>query len=127
MLNAVLFILFAALGALHIVPALAAVRPTRLASLYGVSSHDAVLLTLLQHRAVLLGVVGLLMLAGAFHPQLRWICLVFGALSMGSFLLIAQQRGTKTGPLVTIYRADQAGMAVAALAALLMLVFGTGG
>lgn len=127
MLNAVLVILFVALAVLHLVPALAAVRPQRLAALYGVRSDDEVLLTLLQHRAVLLGIVGLLMLAGAVHPQLRWFCLVFAGLSMASFLVIARQRGTQTGPLVTIYRADQAGMIVAAVTALLMLVFGRGG
>lgn len=127
MLGAVLTILFVALAVLHIVPAVAAVRPQRLAVLYGVRSDDAVLLTLLQHRAVLLGIVGLLMLAGAVHAELRWFCLVFGVLSMASFLVIAHQRGTQTGPLVTIYRADQAGMVVAAATAVLMLMFGTGG
>ena len=127
MLNAALAILFVALAVLHIVPAFAAVRPQRLAVMYGVRSDDAVLLTLLQHRAVLLGIVGLLMLAGAVHAELRWFCLVFATLSMASFLVIARQRGTQTGPLVTIYRADQAGMIVAAVTALLMLVFGRGG
>lgn len=126
MLNAVLVILFVALAILHIVPAAAAVRPQRLSALYGVGSDDAVLLTLLQHRAVLLGIVGLLMLAGAVHAELRWFCLVFAVLSMASFLVIARQRGTQSGPLLTIYRADQAGLAVAALAGLLMLIFGTG-
>ena len=47
-------LLFLLLALIHAVPALAAVAPASLTRLYGVPATDSALLTLLQHRAVLI-------------------------------------------------------------------------
>ena len=50
-------VLFYSLAVIHILPALSGLSSSRLASLYGISADDKTLMTLLQHRAVLFGLV----------------------------------------------------------------------
>ena len=89
--------------------------PRQLTSLYGVAPDDTVLTTLLQHRAVLLGLVGGAFAAAAFVPGLRWAVLIGGSISMVSFLLIALINGELSGPLFKITIVDAAGLPVAAI------------
>ena len=106
---------FCILAAIHLLPALAAMAPSQLTSLYGVSPDDKVLTTLLQHRAVLLGLVGAAFATAAFIPNLRWAALIGGSASMATFLVIAAINGELTGPLQKITIVDAAGLPVAAL------------
>ena len=108
-------ILFCILSAIHLLPAVAAISPTQLSSLYGVSPEDTVLRTLLQHRAVLLGLVGAAFLAAAFIPSLRWAALIGGSASMILFLIIAAFNGELMGSLQKITIVDAAGLPVAAI------------
>ena len=50
-------------------PVLAAIAPQQISKLYGVSATDSALITLLQHRAILLGIVGLAFAVAAFSGQ----------------------------------------------------------
>lgn len=108
-------ILFCVLAAIHLLPAIAAISPTQLSTLYGVSPEDTVLRTLLQHRAVLLGLVGAAFLAAAFLPDLRWAALIGGSASMISFLIIAAFNSELMGSLQKITLVDAAGLPVAAI------------
>lgn len=111
----IIAILFCLLAAIHLLPAVAALSPNQLSALYGVSPEDTVLRTLLQHRAVLLGLVGAAFTAAAFVPNLRWAALIGGSVSMVSFLIIAAINGELTGPLQKITIVDAAGLPVAAI------------
>ena len=108
-------ILFCLLAAIHLLPAVAALSPSQLTALYGGSPDDTVLRTLLQHRAVLLGLVGAAFLAAAFVPNLRWAALIGGSASMITFLIIAAFNGELMGPLQKITIVDAAGLPVAAI------------
>lgn len=108
-------ILFCILAAIHLLPAVAAMSPSQLTALYGVSSEDTVLRTLLQHRAVLLGLVGSAFLAAAFVPDLRWAALIGGSVSMVTFLIIAAFNSELMGPLKKITFVDAVGLPVAAI------------
>ncbi|MEM7329709.1 MAG: phosphopantetheine adenylyltransferase [Pseudomonadota bacterium] len=103
------------LALIHLLPALAAMSPRQLTTLYGVAPDDKVLTTLLQHRAVLLGLVGAAFIAGAFLPGLRWAALIGGSISMVGFLLIALINGELSGPLKKISIVDAAGLPVAVI------------
>jgi len=108
-------ILFCVLAAIHFLPAMAALSPSQLSALYGVSPDDTVMRTLLQHRAVLLGLVGAAFLAGAFFPSLRWAALIGGTASMVTFLIIAALNGELAGSLQKITLVDAVGLPVAAI------------
>ena len=108
-------VLFCVLSAIHLLPAVAAISPAQLSNLYGVTPDDTVLRTLLQHRAVLLGLVGAAFLAAAFVPNLRWAALIGGSASMIAFLIIAALNGELMGSLQKITIVDAAGLPVAAI------------
>lgn len=114
-------ILFLLLAAIHVIPALAAVAPASLSRLYGVPASDSALTTLLQHRAVLFGLLAAALAYAAFRPDIRWAALAAVVVSMGAFVLIAASRGEMSGSLRSIFVADLAGLAIAALAAVLLL------
>ena len=104
--------LFAFLAVIHILPAVAAVAPSRLVSLYGIDAQDSALVTLLKHRAVLLGLVGLGFAAAAFHPghAIAWHAALLGGASMISFLIIAAFNRELSGSLKTIAIVDAIGI-----------------
>lgn len=106
--------LFAFLAIIHILPAVAAIAPARLVSLYGVDAQDKTLLTLLQHRAVLLGLVGLAFLVAAAHPTqaIAWHAVLLGGASMASFLIVGFFNRELLGALKTITIVDVLGLVV---------------
>ena len=114
-------LLFLLLALIHAVPALAAVAPGSLTRLYGVPATDSALLTLLQHRAVLFGLLAAALVLAAFRPDFRWPALVAVTVSMASFLVVAALRGELSGSLRSIVVADVAGLLIALLAATLLL------
>lgn len=103
---------FSFLALIHIVPSLAAALPGQLARLYGVAGDDRTLITLLQHRAVLLGVVGAAFVAAALRPHeaIAWHAVLLGAASMISFLVLALINGQFGGALRKIAVVDVIGL-----------------
>ncbi|WP_291204377.1 hypothetical protein [Hyphomonas sp.] len=99
---------FLCLAALHVVPALAAVRPALITVLYAVPSHDAAF-ALLHHRAALFAGVCALCLWAAFDPAARPAAAILAAISMVSFVWIYQSAG-QPPHLRTIALADLAGL-----------------
>ena len=112
---------FWALAAIHLLPAAAAAAPAQLSRLYGTEPEDTLLGTLLQHRALLLGLVGSAFAAAAFMPELRWPALIGGTVSMAGFLVIAALRGELTGRLRLIVAFDVVGVVLAGLLVFLMM------
>lgn len=116
-MNVLLPILFGLLAVIHTLPALSVFAPARIAAFYGVPSDDAVLLTLLQHRAALFGLVAAACVWAALTPGVRIPVLIGTAISMGSFIIIAATRGTLSSSLTKIVVVDAAGLFIAAFAA----------
>jgi len=80
---------FGFLALIHVAPAMAAIMPAQLSKLYGVQSGDDTLIALLQHRALLLGLVGFAFIAAAVRPtsEVAWHAVLLGSASMLSFLV----------------------------------------
>jgi hypothetical protein len=83
--------LFAAV--VNLAPVLGALSAERLAALYGVQIQDPDLVLLMRHRALLFGIVGVLLVAAAFRPSLRLTALLAGLASMLSFIGLALSGG----------------------------------
>jgi hypothetical protein len=61
----------------------------RLAALYGIALQDADLVILMRHRAVLFGILGLVMIGGAFRAKLTGAALGAGIASVASLIALA--------------------------------------
>lgn len=113
-------VLFGALALIHILPAMAVLAPARLSTLYGFEAGDSVLTTLLQHRALLFGILSAALIYAIFTPSVRWPVLIGVVVSMGGFLVIAIMRGELGGALRSIVIADVIGLIIAVIAALIL-------
>ena len=121
MIRQLLPILFYLLAIIHILPTLSGLSRNRLAGLYGISADDKTLMTLLQHRAFLFGLVATACIYVAHNPAVRWSVLIGTVISMGSFILIAIPRGQLSGPLSKIAYVDGLGLIIATTLAVLLV------
>jgi hypothetical protein len=80
-------------GGLHLLPSTGMLGAGRLAALYGIALPDADLLILMRHRAVLFGILGLVMIGGAFRAELTGLALGAGIVSVASFIALALSVG----------------------------------
>ena len=101
------------LAAIHLLPALALVRPALITTLYGVESGSVGAL-LLQHRAALFLVILLICLWAAAQPEVRRLAATALATSMISFLILYWSQGSPPA-LRTIAIADLIGLPFLAL------------
>jgi hypothetical protein len=106
-------------GVIHLLPLAGVLGPDRLARLYGlapVALADPNLLILLRHRAVLFGVLGLLLVYAAFDAALRWPALAAAAASAGAFVWLARAGGAYNAHVGRVVLADVAALACVAVA-----------
>jgi len=73
-----------------------AVAPGRIGPTYGVLASGPDLKVLLQHRAVMLALIGSLLVASAFREELRAAGVIVAGASMGSFAVIALSADVNT-------------------------------
>lgn len=104
--------LFWGLAVINLPPVVAAVAPNQLVRLYGVSADDKTLLTLLQHRAILLGIVGGGCAVAAHIEAFRWPALWAATISMMTFLVLCALNCEFKGPLQKIALVDAIGIPI---------------
>jgi hypothetical protein len=80
-------------GLIHLLPVPGVMGAGALARLYGIEVGDANTAILLQHRALLFGALGVLMLAAVALPGLRVPALAIGLFSAASFIAVAMAVG----------------------------------
>jgi hypothetical protein len=65
-------------GIIHVLPLSGVLGPERLTALYGLDFAEPNLVILMRHRAVLLGILGIVLIAAAFRPAWQPLALVLG-------------------------------------------------
>ena len=80
--------------------------------LYGIPMTDANLLTLMQHRAVMLGLIGVFLIVAAFRRELQPAGFVLGFASMLSFVVFARLQDEPSRYISKVAVADIAGSAL---------------
>jgi hypothetical protein len=103
---------FLAVGLLNLMPIVGVAGAARLESLYGVVPDSPDLELLLRHRAVLLGLVGAVLAAAAWHPPLRATAAILGIVSMGAFVALALPVRLHGPEIARVFWADVAGLAL---------------
>ncbi len=109
-------IAFVLAGLVNLYPLIGVLGAENLQSLYGVPAKNADVLLLLRHRAVLFGLLGVLLIYAAFRPAWRRIALIAGLTSMVTFLFFALPIGGRSKALQQVFWVD--------LVAILVLVAG---
>jgi hypothetical protein len=109
-------IAFVLAGLVNLYPLIGVLGADNLHSLYGVTTRNADVLLLLRHRAMLFGLLGVLLIVAAFRPAWRRIALIAGLTSMATFLFLAFPLGDRSKALQQVFWVD--------LVAVLVLVAG---
>lgn len=104
-------------GVIHLLPIMGVTGAAALARLYGLTISDPNLLILLQHRAVLFAIVGLLQFAAVFRAEWRPLALAVGAVSVVSFLAVALLVGDYNAEIARVVWADVLALLLLAVAA----------
>lgn len=86
MLITVIFIL---VGLINLYPAIGMLSSEQLVALYGIEFVSSEHLILMRHRAVMFGLLGVLILCAAFKPAMRPLASIAALVSMISFIVIA--------------------------------------
>jgi hypothetical protein len=107
--------MLAVVAVIHLLPSSGMLGSERLTALYGLSFSEPDLVILMRHRAVLFGVLGLLLLFAAFQPSLQTLAFLAGFASVVSFLWLAWSVGGYNAQLARVFGAD-----IVALACLLV-------
>jgi len=106
MLNRITIVCLTLAGVIHLLPLPGILGADQLTRLYGVAADDPNVAILLQHRAVLFGLLGVLLIAAAFRPDLRAVALIAGLVSTMSFLVIVWSVGGYNAQVARVVAAD---------------------
>lgn len=91
---------------IHFIPVTGVLGEAHLVRLYGVPIQEPNLLILMQHRAITLGLVGVVLLTAAVLPAYRPLAYFTGLVSVTSFVLIAWSSGTCNASVARVVTAD---------------------
>lgn len=93
-------------GLIHLLPLPGLAGAAQLSRLYGVVIDDPNLAILLRHRALLFGLLGVLLIAAAFKPEWRVLAYVAGLVSTIGFLVVAWTGGDYNAAIGRVVAAD---------------------
>jgi hypothetical protein len=109
-------------GVIHVLPLAGVLGSERLASLYGLDFSESNLAILMRHRAVLLGLVGVLLIHAAFKPGQQPVAFAVGFASVISFLWLAWSTGGYNPLVAKVVAADVVALACLLVGAVAYLV-----
>jgi hypothetical protein len=104
-------------GIIHLLPVTGVFGIERLAKLYGVFIADANMELLMRHRAMLFAIVGGLLIFAAFKPAIQMLAIVFGLISVASFIVLAMPFEPINAQLVRVAKIDIAALILLLVAA----------
>ena len=80
-------------GIIHLLPVSGVMGVESLAGLYGISLSESNIEILMRHRAILFGILGILLVYAAFRTSLQPLAITVGLVSVVSFIAIAWSVG----------------------------------
>jgi hypothetical protein len=119
-LQKIISVLLTVVAVIHLLPLAGVLGPAKLRQLYGLPFDEPNLLVLMQHRAVLFGLLGVFLLVSAFRPVWTVPALVAGFVSVISFLVLAYAAGSVNPQLARVVIADWAALGSLVLATALV-------
>lgn len=93
-------------GVIHLLPLPGIAGPAALRRLYDLDVADPNLAILLQHRALVFGLLGALMLWAIAVPPLRLAALTVGLASAAGFIVVARRVGGMNRAIARVVAAD---------------------
>jgi hypothetical protein len=105
-------------GLIHLLPLMGVAGPTRVAGMYDVRVDGPDLAVLLVHRAVLFGLLGALLIAGAWIGDLQPYAIGAGLISDIAFLVVARVNPGINAAMQRVVRADVVSVALLVVAAI---------
>ncbi len=111
--------LYLIVGLINFAPLVGVLGANKLTELYGITELSADMLLLMQHRAVLFGIIGGFILLAAFKPNHRPVASIMGMISMISFIILSHLSGPLSEQLVKVYWIDIAAIILLLIAMLL--------
>jgi len=104
-------------GAIHLLPVIGVAGPARVARMYDVRVDGPDLAVLLVHRAALFGLLGALLIGGAFVDDLQPYAIGAGLVSDVAFLVVARANPGINRALQRVVRADVVSVVLLVVAA----------
>lgn len=101
---------FLVAGIINTLPLIGLLGAERLSALYGVPVEGADMAVLLRHRALLFGIVGVLLFAAIAVPSLRLTAILAGMVSMVGYLILMGLEGETNAELRRVALADIVGI-----------------
>ncbi len=114
-------ILFWIIALVNLMPVVVAISPAQISKLYGIMPDDKIQIVLLQHRALLLGLVGAACAFAAHNEAVRWPAIIGAVISMGTFIIFCWVNDQMGGPLRKIALVDMAALPVAGILIYLLM------
>jgi hypothetical protein len=90
MIEIVISVILILVGLINFVPSFGIISAEKLSKQYDTAIDNIDLTVLMQHRALMLGVIGAFIFAAAFFPPLQKAAFLIGLTSMLGFVLIAK-------------------------------------
>ena len=113
-------------GVIHVLPVVGVFGSERLSGLYGLDFSEPNLAILMRHRAVLFGLLGVLLITAAFKPGLQPLAFAAGLVSAASFLWLAWSTGGYNPLVARVVVADVVALACLAIGAAMYWLTGPG-
>lgn len=98
--------LLVVIGMLTASPSITALNPNSITALYGVALDNEAALLLVRHRQIMLGLLGAMLVCGAFFDSLRMMAITINVLSKSAFLGFSLTASTLTPELQRIVYFD---------------------
>lgn len=122
MSKAIITVLLFIVGLINFIPFIGVISAEQLTKLYGITLSDKNLIILLQHRALLFGIIGAFIMYAAFHPHLQPHAFIAALISMLGFIVIAWRNGAYNHELAKIITADVIALILLSIAFLLFIL-----
>lgn len=84
----ILIVILFLVGVIHLLPVTGVLGMHQLSNLYGIQSLDKSTELLMRHRAILLSLIGMLLIASTFVRHIQVTALIIASISVGSFIAL---------------------------------------